>query len=64
VGENIIVVASGDIDHGELVAAVESNFKVPERSEKKVELVKPTFCSGLSYLQSSLTNMVNMVVVH
>jgi len=29
VGENIIIVASGDINHLELVEAVEKNFKIP-----------------------------------
>lgn len=30
----------------------------------KVELVKPKFTAGLSMLESGLTEMVNMVVVH
>lgn len=64
VGENIIVVADGDINHDELVKAVEDNFKVPEKSERKVNLVQPKFCPGLSFLQSNLTDKVNMVIVH
>jgi hypothetical protein len=37
---------------------------VPEKSERKVDLVKPAFCPGLSCLQSGLTNHANMVIVH
>jgi len=37
---------------------------VAAKSEKKVELVKPKFCPGLSMLESNLTNLVNMVIVH
>ena len=43
---------------------MENNFKVANKSEKKVELVNPKFCPGLSFLQSSLTDQVNMVIVH
>ena len=64
VGENIIIVASGDINHSEFVEAVEKNFKVPEKSSTKVELVKPKFCEGISLLESNHTNLLNMIVVH
>lgn len=64
VGENIIIVGSGDINHSELVEAVEKNFTVPEKSTTKVELVKPQFCEGMSLLQSNHTNLLNMIVVH
>jgi predicted Zn-dependent peptidase len=33
VGENIYVVAAGDINHDELVGAIESSFRVPKASE-------------------------------
>jgi predicted Zn-dependent peptidase len=58
------VVAEGDINHDELVESVEKNFKVAKSSESKVDLVKPTFCPGLSFLESGLTKSVNMVIVH
>jgi predicted Zn-dependent peptidase len=32
VGENIYVVASGDINHDEFVGAVENSFRVPKSS--------------------------------
>jgi len=64
VGENIIVVAAGDIKHEELVSAVEDSFKVPKKSEKTFTLIKPKFNPGLSTLQSDLTDQVNMVIVH
>jgi len=64
VGENIFVVAAGDINHDELVSAVQDSFKVPQKSSIKFELVKPRFCPGLSSLESNLTNQLNMVIVH
>lgn len=64
VGENIIVVGSGEIDHSELMDAVETSFKVPKTSSSRVELQKPKFCPGLSSLHSDLTDKVNMVIVH
>jgi hypothetical protein len=58
------VVAAGDINHEELTSAVEDSFRVPKKSAKAFTLVKPKFNPGLSTLQSSLTDKVNMVIVH
>lgn len=64
VGENIVVVAAGDLDHAEVVEAVEKSFRVPAKSSNPVSLEKPRFCPGVSTLPSTLTDKVNMVIVH
>jgi predicted Zn-dependent peptidase len=63
VGDNIYVVASGDVNHSELVAAVEQSFQVPKSSSLPVQFEKPKFCPGMSTLQADL-KLTNMVIVH
>jgi predicted Zn-dependent peptidase len=64
VGENIIVAAAGNFDHQELHQACERYIAVPKSKAKPTKLVRPTFTSGISALESHLTPLVNMVTVH
>lgn len=62
-GENIYVVAAGNFEHSELVAAVEDSFRVPKSSPFKTVYEKPIFHPGMSTLKTDLAH-TNMVIVH
>lgn len=64
VGENIYVVAAGDIDHSQFVKAVENSFRVAQSSSVRTVLEKPKFCPGLSSLRADSLGHCNMMVVH
>lgn len=65
VGDHIIVTAVGDLNHDELVAAVEKYITVPARNaHPRAQIAKPVFTPGISYLSSDLTENVNVVTVH
>lgn len=63
VGENIIIAATGPIQHNKLVQLVEKNIRVPQKAAKpRAALTKPSFHPGISYLESNLTEKVNLLV--
>ena len=64
VGDNIYLVAAGDINHDELVTAVEDSFKVPKSAGEPFVYTKPKFCPGLSTLRQDGLGYTNMVIVH
>ncbi len=56
VGEKIILVATGPINHNQLIQFVEKHIKVPKTSPKpEPKMIKPTFHPGVSFLESNLT---------
>lgn len=64
VGENILVIGSGPIQHENLVDFVNKHIKVHAKSTKPFVFNKPTFQPGVSYLQSHLTNKVNLALIN
>lgn len=63
VGENIILVASGPINHNQLIESVEKSIKVPKTSATpQPKMTKPKFHPGLSCLHSELTEKINMTI--
>lgn len=63
VGDNIIVVAIGPINHNQLIQQVEKHIKVPKVAAKpKPPITKPAFHPGMRSLYSDLTEKVNMTV--
>jgi len=65
VGDKIILVASGPIEHNRLCEAVEKYIKVSQKAARPIpELTKPNFHPGLSYAESKLTDMVNMTLTY
>lgn len=66
VGENIIVVGCGPIDHDKLVTDVERCIKVSKSkaAPNKIEnLNKPVFQYGVTALESDLTDKVNVATI-
>jgi predicted Zn-dependent peptidase len=63
VGENIYIVAAEDINHEELVAAIESSFRVP-KTGVPTKYVKPIFGPGLSTLDAEDLDNTNMAILH
>lgn len=65
VGEKIILVASGPIEHQRLIDAVDKYIKVPRQSARPTpQITKPTFHPGLTYAESKLTPLVNMTLTY
>ena len=48
VGENIVLVAAGPIDHQKLIESTNKHIKVKRKPKKLLELIKPTFEPGVS----------------
>lgn len=65
VGDNIILVAAGPIDHSQLVHFTQEYIKVPKTAAvPRPEITRPTFNPGVSFLESHLTNKVNMAAIY